>query len=528
VNVAEQNGLLEEGEGMELQDLGAEPQIESGGQATELDIDALYQRSLLRFQDGHWQEALDGFEEVLRLNPEHVEARVFLDEARLKASLDEDRPRPKRILLQGRVRSLALILAALSAVVVLITGVRWAYGRWVTPRQTAQQEETIKSQELEKAYGYLARRDYAAAEEAFRAVLAEDPDNQEAQEGLDEVQKRSALDETYADAQQAISKEDWDEALRLLAIIVSQDPGYRDAHEKQLSVQEQQRIGTSFDEAEIAYAAGNWSEAIASYESLRDSDLQYERQTVTDHLFDSYLQQGIYLIESTSGESEAVQEATALYQKALALRPQDPQVKQEMALAEKYLEAQTRLTQGDSEGALTALKWVYEQEPAYAGGNVAALLKATGGGDVIVAPVAGSPEGSFQAQYARSMQGGDVALAADDYAQAEEHYRQAATIAIHGGYDSARWLFASYAKLGTAQARNGNYDRAVEALKTAILVMAKSAVAIPSSSYADYAEQGDRYAQSKDYQDAFAQYDKALQALGQKCNCGLANWSVLP
>jgi tetratricopeptide (TPR) repeat protein len=521
---------IKEGEDMELQDFGVEPQTESRGQATEPEIDALYARSLLHFQDGHWQEALAGFQEVLRLDPEHVEARIFLEEARLKASLDQDRPKPRRIpiRLEGRVRSLALILAALGAVVVLIGGVRWAYGRWVRPRQAVQQEVTRKSQELEKAYEYLAQRDYAAAEEAFRSVLAEDPDNQEAQEGLAELQTRSVLDETYSEAQQAISEQDWDKALRLLAIILSQDAGYRDAQEKQLFAQEQQRLGTSFDEAEKAYAAGNWPEAIASYESLRDLDLQYEKQTVTEHLFESYLQQGIHLTASTNGDGEAVQEAKALYQKALTLRPQHPQTMQELALAEKYLEAQTLLAEGDSAGAAIALEWVYQQQPDYAGGNVAALLKATGAGELIEAPTASSLEGTFQAQFASSMQNGDAAMATSDYAQAEQHYRQATSTAIHGGYDTARWLFASYAKLGTAYARSGNYDQALEALKTSITVMSKSAIAIPSSSYADYVEQGDRYAQSKDYQNALAQYEKAVQSLGTKCNCGLENWSVLP
>jgi tetratricopeptide (TPR) repeat protein len=512
---------------MELQDL-EEPQTESGMQPTELEIDALYQRSLLHYQDGRWQEALAGFEEILRLRPDDVEARLFVEETRVKASLDQDKPKPRRILFQGRTRTLALVLAVVSAVVLVIAGVRWAYGRWVRPRQAVQQTETLKSQELEKALGYLARLDYAAAEEAFRAVLAEDPENQEAQEGLAEVQRRSALEETYGKAQQAISEEDWAEALRLLAIVVAEDPGYKDARQKQILVQEQQQLRASFNKAEEAYAAGNWEEAIVSYESLRNMDNQYEKQTVAEHLFDSYLQQGVHLIESTRGESEAVREAKDLYAKALALRPQQPQAVQEMALADRYLDAQTRLAQGDSQGAITALKWVYEQEPAYAGGNVAALLKATGGGDVVGTPAASSPDDSFQAQYAKAMQSGDTAMAADDHAQAERHYRQATAIAVHGGYDSARWLFASYAKLGTAQARTGNYDQAVEAIQTSLQVMSQSAVAIPPTSYAGFIEQGDRYARNGDYPNAFAQYQEALRVMGRKCNCGLENWSILP
>jgi tetratricopeptide (TPR) repeat protein len=513
---------------MEPQDLGAGSQTESGAQYTDQDIDALYQRSLLHFQDGRWKEALTGFEEVLRLRPDHVEARLFLEETRVKASLDQDRPRPKRIRFQGRVRTVALILLALSAVVLLSASVRWAYGRWVRPRQTQRQAETRKSQELVKALAYLAEGDYEAAAEAFRTVLAEDPDNQEAQDGLAEAEKKSALAEEYAKAQQAISEQDWAEASRLLAAIVSVDPRYRDAQEKQAFVQEQQQLGSSFDKAEESYAAADWPEAIASYEALRNLDIKYQKQTVTEHLFQSYLQQGRYLIESTEGDAKATREAKALYQKALALQPQHPQVTQEIALADKYLEAQTKLAQGNSEAALAALEWIYEQQPDYAGGTVAALLRATGGGGVIEAPTPIPVEGGFQAQYARSMQNGDAAMAANDYAQAEQHYRQATSVAVHGGYDSARWLFASYAKLGAAVARNGNYQQAVDALKTAIRVMSKSAVAIPSSSYADFVEQGDQHAQNEDYTNALAQYQQALRVMGQKCNCGLDDWSVLP
>lgn len=119
-------------------------------------------------------------------------------------------------------------------------------------------------------------------------------------------------------------------------------------------------------------------------------------------------------------------------------------------------------------------------------------------------------------------------MAADDHAQAERHYRQATAIAVHGGYDSARWLFASYAKLGTAQARTGNYDQAVEAIQTSLQVMSQSAVAIPPTSYAGFIEQGDRYARNGDYPNAFAQYQEALRVMGRKCNCGLENWSILP
>ncbi len=519
-----------EGEYVEAESLQSIASLEAGSQT---DTDAVYQQSLLHFQNGEWQDALAGFQDVLRLCPDHAEARAFLEETRLKASLDQDKPKPKRFRLQA-VKRPALILIILSLIVALGMGLRWAYGHWVEPGKALQQQELQKAQQLEQAYQYLAERDYVAAEEAFRTFLAKDPTNQEAQEGLAEVERKAALAESYAQAQQAIARQDWDEALRILGAIIEQDPGYKGVQAQQAHVQEQQQLSILFDEAEEAYHASDWQEAISSYETLTNLDTEYQKQSVTEHLFECYLKLGISLVQTTKGESEAVHEAQDLYQKALALQPQQPEAMQETALAKSYLEGQTRLAQGDVEGAIAALEWVHEQRPDYADGNAAALLK-TAGGDTEVAQTEiddstapSAAEGSFQQQYDSLMQQGDTAIAAGDYTQAEQYYRQATSIAIHGGYNSARWLFAAYVKAGTASARKDSYEQAVEQARTAIRIMTKSAIAIPSSSYANYIEQGDRYVEDKDYQNALAEYDKALRVIGQKCDCGLENWSILP
>ncbi len=117
---------------------------------------------------------------------------------------------------------------------------------------------------------------------------------------------------------------------------------------------------------------------------------------------------------------------------------------------------------------------------------------------------------------------------ASDYALAEQHYREATRVAIHGGYDSARWLYVAYVKLGTSYARSGKYEEALEAIKTAISIMTKSAVAIPEETYSHYLEEAERYAKKKDYHNALLQYDQAVHIIGQKCNCGLEDWRVVP
>jgi tetratricopeptide (TPR) repeat protein len=501
----------------------------------EKQADALFQESLQHFQNGKWQKAINGFQEVLRLQPDHAEAKAFLEEAHVKASLEQDKPKPKRFRFQGPLRYLLLALVAVTVILFLAIGARWAYARWIEPVRAAQQAAQHRSQLLEQAYKYLAAKDYAAAQEAFRTLLAEDPANEEAQKGLAEAQAKAALAEQYAKAKEAIARQSWEEAASLLAAIIAQDPNYGDVQAQQALVQKQLELRAWFDKAEAAYAAGDWQEAISLYETLRDMDAEYQKQSVNARLFESYLKQGRSLIENTKGSSEAVQQAKELFQKALVLQPQHPQAVQELALAEKFLEGQKQLAQGNQEAARTALEWVCQQQPDYAGGSASALLKLASGGQATAQPsptsqVTGTVASgeTFHQQYAAALQKGDSAIAAGDYAQAEQHYRQATLVAIHGGYDSARWLFVAYVKLGTAYAKSGKYEEALTAIQTAISIMTRSAVAIPTESYSPYIEAAERYVQEKDYHNAFVQYDQAVHIIGQKCNCGLEDWRVVP
>ena len=506
------------------------------------DADSLYQEGLQHFQNGRWQEAIEGFEAVLRLAPEHLEARAFLEEARLKASLDQDQPKPKRTFLSGRMKRLILVAGAMAAVLVVLVAAKWAYERFIVPGQAQQQAQARLARQLEQANKLLGERDYAAAEQAFRTLLELDPASTAAQQGLADAQKKSALSADYAKAQQELEKENWDEAARLLTAIIAQDSGFKDAQALLTKAQGQQQLTSAFEAAESGYASGDWKKAFSAYESLRNLDAEYRRETVTEHLFKSYVKLGVQLVAGAGTSTEPVQEAQILYQKALELKPQDAEAVLELLLAEKYLDGEGRLAQGDKAGAAVLLEWVVQQKPNYAGGNAAALLATTGAvakaaevtptpAAVVVGPTPAPPavaEGIFQQKYASLMSQGDAALKAADYAAAEQDYHEAALAAVHGGYNSARWLFAAYAKAGTASARRGDYAPGVEQVRTAITIITKSATAIPVETYTEFVSNGDNYATKKDYPSALSQYSKALQVISQKCNCGLENWSILP
>jgi tetratricopeptide (TPR) repeat protein len=510
-------------------------EAEEQSQATEAEVHTLYERSLLHLQEGRWQEAANGLEEVLRLRPDHADAAALLEEARLKASLEAEKPTPRRALPRLPVRRILMIVVPIAAVALVVLGVREAYGRWVQPAQAAQEENERRTAQLQAAYTLWAERDYLAAEDAFRAYLAEYPDTPEAEDVLARIEERMTLQATYAKVAPALASRDWPAARSLLTEIIARDARYRDAQELLIFVDEQEELDTWFDTAEQAFAEGAWLEAIAAYETLIGLDDEHQSDLVSEHLFESYLYQGRALVQDTSGEGEAVREALDWLGKALELQPQHQRALYEHALAKRYLQGRTLLARGELDAAVDELQWVYQQEPDYAGGVVALILKAATEEEhepkPEVAPDLSAPqlpEGSFEERFASYMQEGDEAMAVGDYALAETEYREATAVAVHGGVDAGKWLFSSFAKLGAALAGQEKNSEAVEALKKAIVAMGMSATAIPSDSYAAYVEEGDRFADSGDHAGALEQYAQAIQIMGEKCDCGLEDWSVLP
>jgi tetratricopeptide (TPR) repeat protein len=486
-------------------------------------------------QRGQWDKAITGLEEVLRLSPGHRQAATLLEQARLKASLDRVKPRGKRVwptrLVGIGVRMLLSIVLGLA----LGAGALWIRSRWLQPVRASQEEVRDRAQQLAQAQTYLAEQDYTAAREAFEALLAQTPGDERAQAGLQQLEQEIALDETYGRATGAIARLDWNEALRLLDELSAIDPEYRDVRKLQAVVREQQQLSTLFEEAEGAHGRGDWTAAMGAYESLMDMDPEYQQQEVTDHLSEAYLWQGVDLVEETRGTTKSVQEAVALFRKALAIKPQHPQLVQEVALAQSYLEAEALLAQEDMEGAIARLEWVQEQRPLYAGGKAMAMLEAAralsdeemveGEADTSTAPSKVSESLSVAdivgQQYAGLMRQADQARAAGEHAEAEAYYRRAMAIGVP-------MSLTPYVRTAAMHAELGDYERAVQTIRMAFLVLRDSEVTLPTSSCWDHTEQAEHYAEEGDHVKALAQYDTALLVFAEECDCGVDDWRVLP
>ena len=274
-------------------------------------------------------------------------------------------------------RSPPFWVPAATAMILLGLSLPWAYLRWwkpVTLRQAEQRRLELSSQ----AAWDLATGNYAAAESALRALLAANPADEQVQRRLADVQRRAALSASYAAIQEAIAQENWSQTDLLLVKLKEQ--GADDETVQALDALRQARQAQSalFQWAETAYRTGEWTTAASAYQMLQGWDSTYQGQTVTQHLADSYVYEGINLVESTRGETGAVQQAIQLYRKALLLRPGHERAVRELDLAEKYLQGRELLAQNDLAGALRAWEPVYQQDPTFAGSGLAVFFRFMG------------------------------------------------------------------------------------------------------------------------------------------------------
>ncbi len=166
----------------------------------------------------------------------------------------------------------------------------------------------------------------------------------------------------------------WEQALSLLQQIQTEQPAYRDVVERIAFVQEQQDLSVRFREAEAAFERGYYELAVQEYEVLQSIDLSFQRETVQDHLFFSYVQLGLAKEAAAGSDPEQLQAALVEFEKALAIRPEDSQAKGESQLLRLYISGLSEIEADNWSQAASDLTTVYEARPDFAAGVAAQQL----------------------------------------------------------------------------------------------------------------------------------------------------------
>jgi tetratricopeptide (TPR) repeat protein len=175
----------------------------------------------------NWEGAIKSLKEALPLAPDDAsiqrklsEVKTAQEKARLDALLAKADTAVKSARWDEAVKLLTAALATKpdEAVEVKLTEVR------------SQQHEARLSELKTQARGLAHTERFDEALAAWKEYLALEPaDHEKAQVETEEVKKTQALAMSYAEAQKAYSKKNYDQAVSILKGIINQDENYKDA-----------------------------------------------------------------------------------------------------------------------------------------------------------------------------------------------------------------------------------------------------------------------------------------------------------
>lgn len=141
-------------------------------------------------------------------------------------------------------------------------------------------------------------------------------------------------------------------------------PGYRDTRSQLEKAREQAKrltdAATLLQKGEEHYKQGQWELAVHYLEQVRTLNPDYEREKVENLLFFAYYNKGLQLIAV-----DQIADALTQFDLALAIRPGHPDVVQQRALAQNYLEGREREAIGDWPAAIRSYQAVQQVNPRY-------------------------------------------------------------------------------------------------------------------------------------------------------------------
>jgi len=336
----------------------------------------LYQEVETFINQGNWQAARAPLEKILALYPGDTYLQEIAASVRTRSALLVSAPEARPGRKSSLPRSLrffipVLVVMALLGLAVLTLLVLQV---WILPRATTQRQVARISQIRQDAQAALASGDYDRAILAYNEILDLHPDDSKSQDGLAQASQLRATASLYSEAIAQMEAHRWEHALSLLQQIQLEQPGYRDVAERITFVQEQQDLSVRFREAEAAFERGYYELAVQEYEALQSVDHTFERETVQDHLFFSYLQLGLAKEAAAGGDPEQLQAALVDFEKALAIRPEDSQAKGESQLLRLYTSGLSEFEADNWSQAVSDLTTVYEARPDFAAGVAAQQL----------------------------------------------------------------------------------------------------------------------------------------------------------
>ncbi|MHB1357350.1 MAG: tetratricopeptide repeat protein [Anaerolineae bacterium] len=324
-------------------------------------------------QAGRWMEAIAAFEAMLLDYPDDPKIKRILEKARINASLD-GKTRVRGLRWNISWRSVLFRVLAVAAILGVILLGFWLVTAGVLPALTEARIVRYRAQLLVQGKAYLSSEDIDRAEESFKALLVQVPDNIDAQNGLADIRKIRDIQTLYQRAATAQDNQDYKTALILLSELSIESPGYRDTNSRIATIANQAKLDTLFTEAETAFNNGQSQAALDKYMQLRTLSATYQVNVIEERLFTTYVRMGRALVEKRPPTPADIPQALDYFNLALVIKPRDPGTIQERRLAELFTKGQSAYQEGRWHEVAIPLKAVFDTRPDYLGTVVVTML----------------------------------------------------------------------------------------------------------------------------------------------------------
>jgi len=511
----------------------------------------LFRETQREFQQGNWASGLAHLQELEEAYPLEPELRTWRQEMVLRAKMDEveveEAGRQKR----NFYKNLALRLAGVFLVIVLVVFGLQAFSRtiqsqWKSTVSQMQEESNtlVLAAQFRNGQNLLLANRPEEALASFQEVAAINPNYPQLDTFMNQANQMVEMETSYQEAAALKEKGDISGAIRALQSISDRDARYKDVALQIKELQNSLKLEDLFAQATAAYGDNRWSEAVKGFEELKKLDITYRkadvenllyqsylnaaeaklteqeptyeslleaddyyrkalalkpqnreiinkqataRRSVEDYLVNSYVNTALQSLTGQADSLEALQIAEDNFSKALALRPDDLQVIQQLDYARKYINGVESYNKGLWTQAITNLEAVYSNEAEYANGTTRQTL--------------------FEAYTARGKNG----LASGDYLGALEDFKRAAVLA-QDAPDSSLRLYEAQKMVAYAQGLLGNYQDAALIYKVAVEQSGLRNIAqLKDTELANKIQEGDIAYNAGKYEGAYNLYRQALE-----------------
>jgi tetratricopeptide (TPR) repeat protein len=409
-----------------------------------------FSSALKHFQEGKWEASLKELNWLIKHFPSERELQSLKHDVQTRSELDQVERVDDFVYRKRRLTSLFIRVFGVSTLVLISIALLGYFSSDIQERiqiaQSAIEQEVLLIEQSAKFRDAQALLLANRPEEAYvllQEIVATGGDFPGLPNALIEAQDSSNIMAKYKQAKQLIEIQDWVGARVLLEEISNNASNYRDVPLLLASLDSNSYMSDIFNQSSLHFEAEEWEAAAAGFESLRALDPNFDSTVVEARLFESYVNAARFVLIDQEDSLDALKTAEIYFRKALALRPQNPDIKSERELARFYIDAQANFLAGRWTDVIAALEVVHSRDPDYAMGTGLQTL--------------------YEAYVAR----GDSRLLVGDYDPALSDFQRAVILAEQDPEAYLR-LYEAQLKAAEAQGSQDNYEAAVLLYRSAV------------------------------------------------------------